>query len=97
MTCTTDALSCKIVIRLCDGKRLGYICNYEIDTCDGKITAIFVPSEGSRKIFSRTPEFRIPWCKISKIGEDAILVDIPPSVGECSCQNPTRRKWWTFF
>jgi YlmC/YmxH family sporulation protein len=97
MACTTDALSCKIVIRLCDGKRLGYICNYEIDTCDGKITAIFVPSEGSRKLLSRTPELRIPWCKISKIGEDAILVDIAPNVGECTCQNPARKKWWSVF
>lgn len=97
MACTTDALSCKIVIRVCDGKRLGYICNYEVDTCDGRITAIFVPEENSRRIFSRTPEFRIPWCKISKIGEDAILVDVPQSIGECACQTQSKRKWWSWI
>lgn len=98
MACTTDALSCKIVIRLCDGKKLGHICNFEVNICDGKITAIFVPSEGNRRIFSRTPEFRIPWEKINKIGEDAIFVDVPPGIEECSCCNKERgkRKWLRF-
>ena len=33
----------------------------------------------------------------AKIGEDAILVDISPNVGECTCQNPSRKKWWSIL
>ncbi len=98
MSCTTDILSSKTVISTCDGRRLGYICNYEVDPCDGKITAIFVPGE-STHIFSRTPELRIPFCKITKIGEDAILVDIPPNAGSCAfCQgNSPRKRFFGLF
>ena len=94
--CTTEGLGRKIVIRVCDGKKLGHICNYEIDSCEGKISAIFVPSEDSRRLFSRTPEFRIPWCKIEKIGEDTVFVDVPPGIGECSCAHPQKKHKWFF-
>ena len=96
MACTTDALSAKTVIRVYDGKRLGYICNYEVDPHDGKLTAVFVPGE-CRHFLQRVPEFRIPWCKITKIGEDAILVDVPPSVGECSCHAAPKKRFWFGF
>ena len=95
--CTTDALSCKTVIRMCDGKQLGHICNYEIDSCDGRITAIFVPAEGSRKLFARTPEFRIPWNKIDKIGEDTVFVDVPPGIGDCACCRSEKKRKWKFI
>ncbi len=94
MACTTEILSCKIVIRICDGKRLGYICNYEVDPSDGRITAIFVPEDCNKRLFSRTTELRIPWCKITKIGEDAILVDIAPAAGECACQTAPKKRFW---
>ena len=32
----------KEVINICDGKRLGYINDVEIDSCDGRICAIIV-------------------------------------------------------
>lgn len=96
--CTTDILSSKIVISVCDGRRLGYICNYEIDPCDGKICAIFVPGEPTR-IFSRAPELRIPYDKIKKIGEDAILVEIAPGAARCECarDNPGRKRFFGIF
>lgn len=98
MSCTTDILSSKIVISTCDGRRLGYICNYEIDPCDGKITAIFVPGDGAH-FFSRQTELKIPFCKITKIGEDAILVDIPPNAGTCECckNAPQKRRFFGLF
>lgn len=48
----------------------------EADFETGKITAIVVP--GTNKIFSigTKGDIIIPWDKISKIGDDIILVDV---------------------
>ena len=66
----------KEVINLSDGKRLGYVQDVEADFSTGKITSIIVP--GNNKIFSvgGKNDFVIPWDKITKIGDDIILVDI---------------------
>ena len=77
MACNTNSLSMKVVINVCDAKKLGHVCNYEIDLCEGKITAIFVPGDSGFLGFSRGADLRIPWDRIRKIGEDAILVEIP--------------------
>ena len=37
-----NSLRDKEVINICDGKRLGYINDLEIDICDGKVCAIVV-------------------------------------------------------
>lgn len=54
----------------------GYVQDVEADFETGKITAIVVP--GSSKIFNigSKNDITIPWDKISKIGDDIILVDI---------------------
>ena len=39
MACNTNSLSNKIVISVCDGRKLGHICNYEVDLCNGCIAA----------------------------------------------------------
>ena len=41
---STCELREKEVINLCDGARLGTPCDFEFDVCDGKITALIVPS-----------------------------------------------------
>jgi YlmC/YmxH family sporulation protein len=67
----------KEVINIPDGKRLGCICDLEIDICDGKVCAIIVP--GPSKFFSFFRQERchvIPWCRIIRVGEDVILVEI---------------------
>ncbi len=92
MACNTNSLSGKIVINVCDASRLGHITNYEIDLCDGRITAIFIPAEGNWLGLSRKNDIRIPWDKIRKIGEDAILVELPVRPCEASpC--PPKRRW----
>ena len=90
MSCNTNSLSAKEVISVCDGKRLGHICNYEIDLVCGTVTAVFVP--GDRSIFSfNKSDIRIPWDKIKKIGEDAILADVPSAVPDC--RPPKKRRF----
>ena len=88
--CRLDELKNKEVINECDGKRLGYICDLELDVKCGKILSIIVPAEFSlRSIFGRCREYVIPWDSICRIGEDIILVD----VSSCTCtERPLRKR-----
>lgn len=72
MTDLTD----KQVINVCDGKILGYVTDFEIDACSGRLTAIILPGEGGFFGFKKCTDIIIPWEKICKIGVDVILVDI---------------------
>ena len=72
-------LKCREVINLCDGRRLGNICDLEIDECNGQILSIIVPGES--KLFGlirSNEELVIPFCRIKKIGDDVILVEVTP-------------------
>lgn len=72
MTDLTD----KQVINICDGKILGYVTDFKIDSCSGRLTAIILPGENSFFGFKKCTDIIIPWEKICKIGIDVILVDI---------------------
>lgn len=74
--CCTADLRDKEVINICDGKRLGYVIDVEIDLCDGKIIAIVVPGECNMLGFGKGNDIVIPWDKIDCIGEDTILVRV---------------------
>ncbi|MGI6778741.1 MAG: YlmC/YmxH family sporulation protein [Acetivibrionales bacterium] len=67
----------KEVINISDGRRLGFVCDVEIDLENGKIDAVIIPG-GSRLfgLIGKDSEFIIPWERIKKIGEDIILVDM---------------------
>ncbi len=67
----------KEVINLCNGTKLGCICDLEIDTCTGRICSIVVP--GPQKCFGLLrgdEELVIPYERITQIGDDVIIVDI---------------------
>ena len=67
----------KEVINISDGRRLGFVCDVEINLEDGRIESIVLPGSGKfLGIIGKDNEFVIPWEKISKIGEDIILVNI---------------------
>ncbi len=63
----------KEVINICDGQRLGYVSDLELDGC-GKVLALLVNT--STKLFSFGKEkcICIPWDRIERIGEDTVLV-----------------------
>lgn len=65
----------KEVINLANNERLGYISDFEICTSNGEVSAIIVPEK--TKLFSagKSNGIRIPWSKISGIGEDIVLVN----------------------
>ncbi len=80
----------KEVINLCDGTRLGCPSDFEINSCDGKITALVIAGQGGFLGFGQSGDLIIPWSKIECIGEDAILVRI--NAGECPIRDDDRRK-----
>ncbi len=74
-TCRLTDLRCKEVINLCDGARLGYVVDVEIDPVCGRIVALVIP--GRRRFFGllgRGEDIIIPWEQIEKLGDDIILV-----------------------
>ena len=64
----------KNVINLCDGSSLGCICDIELNTCTGSVTAIVLPGNGLLASLSAKNRIVIPWCDIERIGKDTILV-----------------------
>ncbi len=93
--CSYSALREKEVINLCDGRRLGFICDLEL--CDGQVTAIVVPGEGTFFGFGRCARIVIPWEKIVTIGSDAILVRADAELCTASCgekQKGHRPNWF---
>ena len=76
MKCRIVDLRCKEVINICDGCRLGYPCDVELDARTGVIVAIIVsgppPFLG---LFGRCAIHVVPWCDVRRIGDDLILVE----------------------
>ena len=73
MGCCIAELRNKDVICKSDGCRLGNVDDVEIDTCSGKLVCLVIYSRN--KLFGKGSDTRIPWDKVSVIGEDTILVD----------------------
>lgn len=66
----------KEVVNICDGRRLGFVCDVDIDMQTGRLNSIIVPASGKLfGIFGNKEDYVIPWHKIKTIGEDIILVD----------------------
>jgi len=91
MTDLTD----KQVINIGDGKILGYVTDFKIDPCNGRLTAIILPGESGFWGFKKCTDIIIPRDKICKIGVDTILVDIgilPLNDCECDAQNERKKR-----
>lgn len=69
----TDLRS-KEVVNLQNGARMGKIIDMIIDSNGKNVLGLVVP--GARKIFRSSEDIFIPWCNISKIGNDVILVSL---------------------
>ncbi len=90
--CKVTDLRRKEVINICDGCRLGFVCDVQIQLTDGKVVAIIVP--GPFRWFGllgRWDDYVIPWKDIKKIGDDIILVSLEAYPGR---KNP--RKSWRY-
>ena len=69
-----ESLKDREVINVCDGRRLGYVCDAQLDLCSGRLTAIIVPGECNFLGFSKGDDILSPWACIERIGDDIILV-----------------------
>lgn len=74
MLLSFNDLKQKEVINLCDGRRLGFVCNADIDIPCGQILSISVPADCKCFNFGKVEEVKIPWCNIERIGRDIIIV-----------------------
>ena len=71
-------LRCKEVVNILDGRKLGHIVDIVFDLCGGRILGVVVPGEKTGwSFFKTTSQLFIPYGCITKIGEDAILIDMP--------------------
>ena len=78
-------LQCKEVICVNDGRRLGFICDVQVEIPEGLILAIIVPGPCRfMGLWGRNDDYVIPWHCIRRIGPDIVLVDIKPE--ECRFQ-----------
>ena len=87
-------LSCKEVVCIRDGARLGFVSDVEVEVPDGQVCAIVVP--GKCRFFGflgQGEDFVIPWNAIRRVGDDIILVDCSP--GDCRFPRP-KGKWLPF-
>lgn len=72
-----SSLKEKEVINICDGKRLGVVCDLELDIATGKICTLIVPEDGGKwNFFCKEREYFVPWRCIKRIGDDIILVEV---------------------
>ncbi len=92
--CSTVEIREKEVINLCDGTRLGYACDFEVDLCDAKLVSLILPAPCGFFGFSRGEPLVIPWCCVECVGEDAILVKLDPNTCSCRKETEKHRKWF---
>ena len=90
MTARISDMHNKEVINVCDGTRLGYVDDLEVDTCTAQITALVIC--GRSRLFGllgRENDIVIEWKDIEVVGDETILVNFtcPPS---CGCKSPGR-------
>jgi YlmC/YmxH family sporulation protein len=79
MILTLSELKDKEVINLCDGKRLGLVCDAEFDSSSGAICSLLLPGKLCIPGIRKGGAIKIPWGCIDRIGKDLILVrlDLP--------------------
>ena len=78
-------LTCKEVICIRDGRRLGYVIDARVEVPEGRVVSIVVP--GRSRLFGLLgcrEDYVIPWNCIKRLGPDIVLVDIKPE--ECRFQ-----------
>ncbi len=74
----------KEVINICDGTRLGFVDDLEVDTCTAQITALVIC--GRSRLFGilgRDPDIVVQWNDIEVVGDETILVNFKSDSCEC--------------
>ena len=82
---TVGDLRCREVINICDGCRLGFVNDVQINLSNGCVCALLVPGKAKWfGMFGRSGDWVIPWNCIRNIGDDIILVEVScPEFCDC--------------
>ena len=70
----------KEVVNVCDGERLGNICDVDFEERTGRICSLIIP--GPCKVFGiigRDSEYIIPYECVKRSGADVVLVEVEAS------------------
>jgi len=90
--CRIADLRCKEVINICNGYRLGFVCDVIVNTATGQVLAIVVPGPCRFfGLFGREDDFVVPWECIRRIGDDIILIEVS---GEHRREKREKRPWF---
>lgn len=74
MLCNMDALCRKEVINVCNGNRIGYVRDINIDTQTACITDLLVETDASLSLKRKNRLVNVPWGCVQVIGEATVLV-----------------------
>lgn len=75
MHCCLYDLRDKQVINSKNAKKLGNVCDIEVDSCTGKVVALIIYGKGhSFPLLCKSEDLRICWEEVEVIGDDTILV-----------------------
>ena len=77
---TFNELRCKDVVNTVDGKRLGKATDLVIDLKCAVGLGLELP--GEKKLFKSSADLFIPWIRITKNGDDVILIKIKETDNE---------------
>lgn len=92
MVCRIADLRNKEVINSCNGCRIGFVDDVEVDTVTSQVKSIIVFGRPKcMGIMGRCDDIVVPWSDIRLIGEDTILVDT--SV-KCQQKKPRPQKYF---
>ena len=92
MQCRFSEFRYKEVINVRTGSRLGYVCDAEFQSPEGRITALVVPGKSRWfGLLGREEDYILPWECISRVGEDIILVESDTGIRRA---RPPKSSWW---
>lgn len=78
MRVRASELRAKEIVSIADGRRLGYLYDFEVDLKDGTIKSIIIPGQGKLfGVLGKGEETVVPWERIRSIGQDVILLEDP--------------------
>lgn len=94
MECRVEDFRWKEVVNICDGRRLGFVCDVLFDVGTGRVLAIIVPGKCKfLGLFWREDDYILPWDSIRRIGGDIILVEVQ---GEYRRGKREKHPWFTW-
>ena len=92
MLCRFSEFRYKEVINVRTGSRLGYVCDAEFQSPEGRISALIVPGRARYfGLLGREDDYILPWECISRVGEDIILVESDRGIRR---GKRPKRSWW---